>query len=155
MPKLTQRFLESLRPDLDGQILRDEGGLLGAIRAKSDGAISVSFYYRYRFCGKSKDISCGTWPTTSLALIRAKRDEARAMVSAGKDPAAEKRIAREERQLETTAKLAALELQRTTALTFGDMYKAWIEDGVRRKDDNAELKRTFSTDVSRHLARLL
>ena len=147
MPKLTQRFLESLRPDLDGQILRDEGGLLGTVRAKSDGAISVSFYYRYRFSGKSKDVSCGTWPATSLALIRAKRDEARVMVTAGKDPAAEKRIAREERQLETTAKLAALEQQRTTALTFEDMYKAWIEDGVRRKDDNAELKRTFSTDV--------
>lgn len=147
MPKLTQRYLESLRPDLDGQVLRDEGGLIGTIRAKSDGAISVSFYYRYRFGGKSRDVSCGTWPSTSLAAIRGRRDEARAQVSAGKDPAAEKRISREEQQLELAARLARLEQQRTAALTFEDMYKAWIEDGVRRKDDNAELKRTFSTDV--------
>lgn len=147
MPKLTQRYLESLRPDMNGQLLRDEGGLFGTIRAKSNGSISVSFYYRYRFGGKFKDISCGTWPTTSLAVIRAKRDDARATVTAGNDPAAEKRIVREERQLESAAKLTALEQQRTVMLTFADMYKAWIEDGVRRKDDNAELKRTFSMDV--------
>lgn len=147
MPKLTQRTLESLRPHQDGQILRDEGKLVGTVRAKADGTISVSFFYRYRFAGKYRDFSCGTWPATSLAAIRSKRDRARLDVMAGLDPAAARKIARQEQLQETAARLSALEEQRTAESTIEDMYKAWIKDGVRRKDDNAELKRSFAADV--------
>ncbi len=147
MAKLTQRTLESVPASQSGTVLREEGGLFGRVRAKADGTVSISFYYRYRFGGKSKDVSCGTWPADSLASIRSTRDDARTKVAAGLNPAIEKKLARIERQEETADKLATLELQRITCLTVQDMFDAWIVDGVRRKDSNAMLKRMFATDV--------
>jgi integrase len=147
MAKLTQRTLESVPASQSGTVLREEGGLSGRVRAKADGTVSISFYYRYRFGGKSKDVSCGTWPADSLASIRSTRDDARTKVAEGLNPAIEKKLARIERQEETADKLATLELQRIACLTVQDMFDAWIVDGVRRKDGNAMLKRMFTTDV--------
>jgi len=127
--------------------VRDEGGLLGRVRVKSDGSVTVSFYYRYRFDGKSKDFSCGTWPADGLSTIRAQRDSARAKVADGVDPAADKKVARHEKQEATAAKLAEIEAKRVQDLTVQDMFDAWITDGVRRKDGNAALKRLFAADV--------
>lgn len=36
---------------------------------------------------------------------------------------------------------------RATLLPFSDMFEAWLENGVRRADDNAELRRAFGKDV--------
>jgi integrase len=147
MKKLTQRELEAVKPSQDGSILREEGNLFGRVRAKTDGAVSISFYYRYRFDGKSKDVACGTWPADSLAAIRAKRDDARGKVADGTNPAVEKKLLRHERQEEIALKLAEIELQRASNLTVQDLFDAWITDGVRRKDGNAALQRTFTVDV--------
>lgn len=148
MAKLTQRTLEAIRPDQAGSTVRDEGGLLGRVRVKAAGGITVSFYYRYRFDGKSKDHSCGTWPADSLSAIRAARDGARAKVAAGIDPAVDKKVARHEQQQVIAAKLVEIEVARTGELTVQDMFDAWIKDGVRRKDGNAQLKRLFGAYVA-------
>lgn len=148
MAKLTQRALEAIRPDQAGTVVRDEGGLLGRVRVKSAGGITVSFYYRYRFDGKSKDHSCGTWPADSLSTIRSVRDAARAKVAAGIDPAADKKVARHEQQQATAAKLVEIEAQRIGELAVQDMFDAWVKDGVRRKDGNAQLKRLFGAYVA-------
>lgn len=147
MTKLTQRTLEAIQPDQTGTIIRDEGNLFGRVRVKADGKVAVSFYYRYRYEGKSKDISCGTWPADSLAEIRTARDAARTKLASGLNPAAEKKLERHDRKEETTARLAALELQRIENLSVKDMFDAWLLDGVRRKDGNAELRRSFGADV--------
>ena len=47
---------------------------------------SKSWRFRYRFAGKPKMISLGVYPMVSLAEARAKRDEARKLVSEGKNP---------------------------------------------------------------------
>jgi len=148
MAKLTQRTLEAIRPDQAGTTVRDEGGLLGRVRVKAAGGITISFYYRYRFDGKSKDHSCGTWPADSLSSIRAARDGARAKVAAGIDPAVDKKVARHEQQQVIAAKLVEIEVARTGELTVQDMFDAWIKDGVRRKDGNAQLKRLFGAYVA-------
>jgi integrase len=147
MAKLTQRTLEALRPDQAGTTVREEGGLFGRVRTKADGSVTVSFYYRYRFDGKLKDYSCGTWPADSLSSIRAARDGARTKVAAGIDPGADKKLARHAQQEATMAKLAEIEAQRVADLTVKDLFDAWVTDGVRRKDGNAELKRLFGADV--------
>lgn len=147
MAKLTQRTLEAIRADQAGTTVRDEGGLLGRVRVKADGAVTVSFYYRYRFDGKSKDYSCGTWPAEGLAAIRKTREEARAKVAEGIDPAADKKLVRHEQKEAVAAKLAEIEAKRTEDLTVKDLFDAWVTDGVRRKDGNAELKRLFGADV--------
>lgn len=147
MAKLTQRTLEAIRADQAGTTVRDEGGLLGRVRAKMDGAVTISFYYRYRFDGKSKDYSCGTWPADGLAAIRKKRDDARAKVAEGIDPSADKKLVRHEQKEAVAAKLAEIEAKRVEDLTVKDLFDAWVADGVRRKDGNAELKRLFGVDV--------
>ena len=147
MAKLTQRTLEAIRPDQAGTKVRDEGGLLGLVRVKAAGGVTVSFYYRYRFDGKSKDYSCGTWPADSLSAIRAARDAARLKVAAGVDPGADKKVARHEQQQAIAAKLVEIEVARVGELTVKDMFDAWVKDGVRRKDGNAQLKRLFGAYV--------
>jgi integrase len=147
MPKLTQRALEAIRPEQAGETVRDEGNLFGRVRAKAGGAVTISFYYRFRSKGKLNDFSCGTWPADSLSAIRGARDAARNKVADGIDPRAEKKVVRHERQDEINKKLVAIELQRTENLTVRDMFDAWLLDGVRRKDGNAELQRSFGADV--------
>jgi integrase len=147
MAKLTQKSLESIRPDQHGETIRDGGGLVGGVRAKADGSVTVSFYYRYRFNGKIKDFSCGTWPGDSLAKIRANRNSARLRVAQGTDPAAQKKVARQEAQDTVAAKLAEIEQGKNENLTLQDLFDVWLSDGVRREDGNAELKRSFKADV--------
>lgn len=147
MAKLTQKTLEAFRPEHAGKSVRDEGGLLGKVRAKSDGSISVSFYYRYRLDDKIKDFSCGVWPGLSLAAIRSVRDKARLQVTDGIDPGAQKKITRQETQKLIAEKLAVIELTKIEDLTVQDLFEKWLVDGVRRKDGNAELRRSFDADV--------
>jgi integrase len=147
MAKLTQRTLEAIQPDQAGTTVRDEGSLLGRVRVKAAGGVTVSFYYRYRFDGKSKDQSCGTWPADSLSAIRTARDAARSKVAAGIDPGADKKVARHEQHQAVAAKLVEIEVARVGELTVKNMFDAWIKDGVRRKDGNAQLMRLFGAYV--------
>ncbi|RJG05842.1 site-specific integrase [Noviherbaspirillum cavernae] len=147
MTKITQKTLESLRLDRSGSVIRDEGNLFGRIRAKADDTVAVSFYYRYRFDGKFKDISCGTWPAVSLSQIRANRDAAKLRVTEGVDPVAKKKVEKQEQREAIAVRLAEIEHGKAEGLTVQDMFDAWIADGVRRKDGNAELRRSFNADA--------
>ena len=42
--------------------------------------------WKYRYLGKEKRLSLGTYPDTGLADARSKRDEARKLLAAGVDP---------------------------------------------------------------------
>lgn len=147
MAKITQKLLESIHVDQNGQTIREEGNLFGRVRVKAKGTISVHFYYRYRFNGKSSDYSCGTWPADSLARIRSNRDAARTLVAQGIDPNAHKKVTKQDEQAAIAAKVAQIEQQKTESLSVHDLFNTWLEDGVRRKDGNAELRRAFSADV--------
>ena len=46
---------------------------------------------KYRFEGKEKRLSLGTYPETTLAVARGKRDAARALLRTGVDPSAERK----------------------------------------------------------------
>ena len=52
------------------------------------------FRWRYRFDGKLRDYTCGAWPTKSLQEIRDTHEAARQLVTQGRDPNEDKRIAR-------------------------------------------------------------
>jgi integrase len=56
--------------------------------------------FRYRFAGKEKMISLGTYPEVSLSQVRQRRDEARALIAQNIDPSAK-------RQAEKKAKASA------------------------------------------------
>lgn len=147
MAKITQRFLAGLRPTNSGETIREEGNLYGRVKSKSDGSVSVAFYYRFLFNGKHKDISCGSWPKESLSNIRKNRDVARATVGTGIDPTAQKKLEKHERQEAVLESLAEIARERDKGLVVADLFEVWLRDGVRRADGNAELMRSFNADV--------
>jgi integrase len=65
--------------------LSDEKGLFLLVKPQADGW-GKWWRFKYRFEGKEKLLSLGTYPETSLAQAREKRDEARKQIAAGIDP---------------------------------------------------------------------
>ncbi len=94
-------------PSGNGNKLSDGGGLF--LHIKESGK-----YWRmnYRFVDKQKTLYIGVYPETSLAEAREKRDEAKKLIAAGKDPSTEK-------------KLAKLELHTSHANNFEAIAREW------------------------------
>ena len=151
--KLTVKQLEAVTPAQVGNKIRDEGGLVGAIRARGEG-VSIKFDWRYRFGGKVRSTTCGTWPKDTLAAIRAERDRMRGVLDDGRDPVAEKVIARlkvkadqAEEAADEQARINDLAAQQAR-LTVRDLFERWTSvDLIRRRDGGKEIRRMFEKDV--------
>ena len=87
----------------------------------------------------------------SLADARVEAAKIRAVARAGIDYQVQQENVRAEaekaKENAAAANAASTELKKTERLTVQDMFDAWLTDGVRRKDGNAELKRSFAADV--------
>ena len=68
--------------------LSDGSGLHLAVKPSG----SKLWQLRYRYLGKEKTLSIGQYPVISLADARRKRDEAKLLISEGKDPSIEKQL---------------------------------------------------------------
>jgi len=117
--------------------VNDGGGL--TLEAQASG---VGWWrLRYRVVGKVNRLSVGTYPDTSLALARRKRDDARQMLAAGLDPGEAKKaeklagVAREER-----AKLAAE--GKALPGTFQFVACEWLDKVHRIKVSKGHADRT-------------
>jgi integrase len=95
--------------------LYDERGLYLEVRATASGGSSKWWRFKYRFDGKEKLLSLGTYPETGLAAARNERDRSRELVSMGVDPSQ----ARKDRK----AARAAASLN-----TFEAVARAWLRD---------------------------
>jgi integrase len=153
MAKLTVKELEKLSSSDAGKRLSDEKSLFGVVKEREEG-IAVLFRYRYRFDGKLRDYTCGTWPTHSLKEIREARDAARSILAQGKDPNDVRRLEKLEvqvREMEAIA-LAQSRLNQAESLqariAVRDVYERWVTvELVRRKDGGKEVRRMFEKDV--------
>jgi integrase len=78
-------------------------------------------YWRldYRFAGKRRTLALGVYPAVSLASARTRRDEARALIAAGGDPAVTKKA------IKRDAKLA-------TQNTFEIVAREWLSKERKR-----------------------
>lgn len=147
MGKLTNLELQSLTPDDAGKTLREDGNLLGKVRANGSGKVSVSFYWRYKFDSKARELSCGTWPKSSMPAIRKERDKARAILESGNDPATERQADKLKEKAEQQARLHEIQAQ-LARITVRDLYERWCSlELSKRKDGGAEVKRGFEKDV--------
>lgn len=159
MAKLTVKELESIAPDRVGEKLREDGGLIGLVRGRrgsgNDGdRISIKFEWRYRFGGKVRSTTCGTWPKNSMPAIRAERDRLRRILEDGKDPAEDKLAGRLKAQADQ-AEAIATQLARIDELaaqqariSVRDLFERWASvDLIRRKDGGKEVRRMFEKDV--------
>jgi hypothetical protein len=153
MTKITVKELEALTIADAGKKVRDDGGLVGVVRARADG-VSVKFDWRYRFGGKIRQMACGTWPKDSLSAIRDGRNKARGILDAGKDPGEENKVARLsakadqlEEAAEAMSKILAIEAK-NARLTVIELFERWEKrELIGRKDKGAEVRRSFAKDI--------
>lgn len=107
---LSNKQIEHAQPSDRNRKLWDEKGLYLLVAPTG----SRRWQFKYTFAGTEKKISLGAFPEVTLKAARAKRDEARVLLSEGKDPSQERQI----------RKLVA-EVQ--AANTFGAIAREFID----------------------------
>lgn len=98
---LTDTAIRKTKPAPGPLKLRDGGGLYLLMRP--DGARWWRWDYRRPNTGKRNTLSLGTYPDTSLADARTKRDAARKLLAAGVDPGEQRKQAKREQAAAATA----------------------------------------------------
>lgn len=149
MAKLTVKELESLTEAHIGKTVRDDGGLRGKVRCstRSKNGVSVTFVFRYKWEGKTKDYPCGTWPGGSLADIRKTRDAAKAKIQDGLDPGLERKATALQNRVEQAQSVAQLE-EKLARDTTHDLFEYWNTIELsKRRDGGKETIRGFRKDV--------
>lgn len=146
MSRITVKKLESLTKDNHGEIIREEGGISGRVRAGIKG-ITVSFRYDYRLEGKKLDYALGTWPSKSLADIRTERNRVRRIIVTGINPKEAEKAQKIQYKKNIKETISKANQERIKKLTVHDLFNIWLQDGVARQDGNKELNRLFSKDV--------
>ncbi|CNG48272.1 putative phage integrase [Yersinia enterocolitica] len=129
---LTDLELRRSKPKEKPYTLSDGHGL--SILIEPNG--SKGWRFRYRFDGKPKMLSLGTYPTVSLTDARQKRDEAKKLVVAGINPS-------EARQQQKRAR------QDIAGSTFEGIAREWYEKRFDRwsASYSEEMIKTFEKDV--------
>lgn len=124
---LSDQAIRKAAPSEKPRKLSDGGGLLLEIRPEG----GKWWRWRYRFDGKEKMVSLGTYPAVSLADARSRRNEARAQVAAGVDPS----------QARKAGKAAKVQAQQVAVLlasgeampgSFEAVARAWLD--IRRDE---------------------
>jgi hypothetical protein len=87
---LANTTIKAAKPRDKAYKLRDERGLYLIVTPTG----SKWWRFRFRFDGREKSLSLGTYPDVSLKQAREKRDEMRNARAAGIDPAARRRAER-------------------------------------------------------------
>lgn len=92
--------------------------------------------YKYRFAGKEKRLSLGTYPEVSLKEARDRRDEARKLIADGIDPSAERKAAK--------LRIAAAPNDSFEAVAR-EWWKAWSTTRTPKHAD--QVLRRMETDI--------
>lgn len=145
--KWTVSELKSISPEFRGDTLSDGDGLSGEVRVTQDQTVTVRWKYAFRWEDKGCWFQAGTWPTFSMEIIRARRDEARRLKREGVNPNVQKAADRITNQLNAENVLVEDAERKAQDLMVQDMFDAWIQHGIKRTDDNAEMRRSFEKDV--------
>ncbi|MGH1432637.1 MAG: tyrosine-type recombinase/integrase [Neptuniibacter sp.] len=104
---LTDRTIKTAKPRDKDYKLSDEKGLYLLVRKNG----SKLFNLKYRFNGKEKKLSIGSYPDVTLQKAREKRDEARRMLVDGIDPSAHKKAQKASEKLNATNAFQAIALE--------------------------------------------
>lgn len=104
---LTDAAIRKLKPTGKTERLFDGGGLYLELSPTG----GKWWRLKYRFGGKEKRLSLGTFPEVGLSLARQRREEARRVLATDADPSVQRRVeaTRRERELGDTFKAVATE----------------------------------------------
>ncbi len=143
MTKMTAREVASLRATDKTRRVGVDAGL--HLHIAIDG--TKTWVVRYSINGRQRDYRLPkryglVTDDSHLSLADARTEAAtiRALARSGVDIQTQQR----EAQLVEAKSQAAIE---SDSRTFTDLFNAWITDGVRRKDGNAELLRSFNANA--------
>ena len=145
--KWDPKRLAAIPKEWAGDQIMDGAGLVGEVRVSKSAAVSIRFKYAFKWQKKNTWVQCGTWPTITLATIRQRRKDASDLLATGINPKDHKRVEKIENQARIEETIALAKAADNKNKTFFDMYSEWLTNGVRRKDGNAEIKRSFEKDV--------
>jgi integrase len=106
---LRDSAIKALKP-LDKTYRKSDGGNLYIFVTPTG---SKRWEYRYRFNGRERTLSLGTYPDISLADARAERDKASRTVNTGRDPSAERQAEKARRKV-------------SAANTFESVAREWL-----------------------------
>lgn len=129
---LTDSAIKAAKPKANQYKLHDEKGLLMIMRP-SGGKL---WRLKYRFSGKEKQLTIGSYPEVGLKEARERRDAARAILAQGKDPSAEKK----------REKVAA-------EISAGNTFKLVAEEHIAKRKREGAAAATIAK-AQWHLARL-
>ena len=128
---LTTAAIRNAKPDATAKRLFDALGLYLEISP----AGGRWWRFKYRFEGKEKRLSLGTFPDVSLKAARKKRDDARALLDDGVDPSAVRKEAKRE-----VAGRAANSFEAVAREWYGKQAHVWVahhaSDILRRLESN-------------------
>nr|WP_315240653.1 integrase arm-type DNA-binding domain-containing protein [uncultured Albidiferax sp.] len=158
MGKLTVRAIENAKAKDTPYKIMDGDGL--QLRIATDGHKTWLVRYviqgserQYRLPKLYRDV--GGAGFCSLQDARDEASKIRALARQGIDYAIkleqEQQAELKQRQAEVARLSAVAEIAKIENLTVQDLFEAWLVDGVRRKDDNFELQRSFKSDVLPHI----
>ena len=145
--KWDPKRLAAIPKEWAGDEVMDGDGLVGEIRVSKSGVVSVRFRYAFKWQTKNTWFQCGTWPRITLATIRQRRKDASDLLATGVNPKDHKRVEKIQSQARIEETIALAKTADNENKTFFDMYSQWLTNGVKRKDGNAEIKRSFEKDV--------
>ncbi len=166
--KLTTIKIEKYKPIRGEEKVSDGNGLTIRFRKTADGKVSKHWHFRYQVNGKSHYLVIGAYDAAisdreaaiykldhgaklSLGNARKIALELTDWCKRGLNPKQyiDEEINRQKLELEEGRKKAeiAAKAEQIENLTFADLYEIWLRDGVRRKDGNAELRRSFHADI--------
>lgn len=166
--KLTATKIDKYKPSKHDESLTDGNGLYLRFRKGQSGSFSRTWMYTYKAGTKSVYLTLGEhdaglpeFETTIYRLALGSRltlENARKIAveltdwrKRNLDPKAFLQSEMERLAAEASARAEAEALLRKQIdienLSVQDLFDAWLQDGVRRKDDNAELQRSFKADV--------
>lgn len=132
------------RPSKSGEyMLADGDGLY--LRVRNDGGKTWVFIYTHG--DTRKKLTIGDASSFGLAEARAEADLARASLAEGVDPIEHRDAAKVSAEAAVREVIETEEKRLALDLSFGEMLRAWLADGVKRKDGNRELQRAFNKDV--------
>lgn len=101
---LTDTAVRNTKPTSKPVKIYDEAGLYLQVTPSG----GKWWRFKYRYLGKEKLLSLGTYPDVSLKAARAKRDDARKLLSNGSDPSAIKQSQKYEEKLKAANTLEAI-----------------------------------------------
>ena len=135
---LTELQIKNIKPTKNQQKLSDGGGMYLLLKPTRDNPNDTKkplgggkeWKLAYRFGGKQKTLALGTYPSVTLAQARARRDEAKTLLTEGKDPG--ETIAKKAKKAVRVE--AQIEAQIDAASTFEAVARDWHSTkGVSKK----------------------